>query len=520
MGNISRRTLLKGALVTGGLSFINRITEGSSGEDSRDMIVNETVPAGALVLKPGGPSRDLPKFLFGVNSPITYDIPYESPGFAELIKKELAPGYLRFPGGTVANYYNWRTGYIEVKEVRGGSVYRRQLLSYQEQIKALHPQPITVPQFARLCEEIGCDFVLVPNLETSTIEEQTAWFNDLKSKGVRPRHIEMGNEFSIALLNDVETLRLFPDYASYRRLAKKYLEAFRPYLPEGARIGLQADGAIFFHKGDPGSGFGHRQWKWDQDMTNEPWFQAITYHPYAPSGSIGGGSSNPETPARAFTSMLARIDEGTDRAMNYFQQKFPGKEVWITEWGLFAGGSYFSGKPEYVNGIWLHQIVRGHLAFLRWPEITVTNMHSLMFSGGLMNTFARIEGTVRPVGVTGALKWIFQAVNGGVKYQPVKVEGAVRVSGQGSWKEGFDDVVAAMLTREGQTTLLIHNASAGEKTLAIGQLVRKGTVRSVEAIVTSDPLERLDRKLPPVRKLKNGMPVTVPGYSLTRIIWD
>lgn len=516
---ISRRTLLKGGLAAGGLSLINRISEGSNGAGGREAVTHEWVPAGALILRPMGPSRDLPKFLFGMNSPITYDIPYESPGFAEFIKNELGPGYLRFPGGTVANYYNWRTGYIEIKDIPGGSVYRKQLLRFQEPIKALHHRPITVPQFARLCDDIGCGFVLLPNLETSNIQEQTAWFADLKAKGRVPRHIEMGNEFAIALLNDPETLKLFPNFAGYRALARKYLEAFKPYLPGEAKIALQADGAVFFHKEDPGTGLGHRQWKWDQELTNDPWFQAITYHPYAPSGSIGGGSSNPERPDKALTSMLARIDEGTDRAMKFFREKVPGKEVWITEWGLFAGGSYFSGKPEYVNGIWVHQITRGHFAFLRWPEITMTNMHSIMFSGGLMNAFTRIGGELRPVGVAGALKWIFQAANGGAKYQPVKVEGAIKVQGQGSWKESYDDMVAAMLTRKGETTLLIHNASQEEKILSLGLLVGTGTIRSAEAIVTADLLERLDRKLPSVKALKIGMPVTVPGYSLTRIIW-
>jgi hypothetical protein len=515
MEKISRRALLKGALMAGGLSLL----AGNSGEGS-EAAAKETLPPAALILKALGQSRALPKYLFGVNSPITYDIPYEIPRFAEFIKKELAPGYLRFPGGTVANYYNWRTGYIEIKDVPGGSVYRHQLVSYQEAIKRLHPKPITVPEFSRMCEDIGCDFVLLPNLETSTIEEQTAWFADMKAKGRVPRNIEMGNEFPIALLNDAETLKLFPHYAGYRDLAKRYWIAIKPYLPENAKVALQADGAIFFHKDDPGSGLGHRQWQWDQDLTNDSWFQAVTYHPYAPSGSIGGGTSNPEKPEKAFTSMLARIDEGIDRTMKFFREKLPGKEVWITEWGLFAGGSYFSGKPEYVNGIWFHQIVRGHFAFLRWPEITMTNMHSIMFSGGLMNAFTRVGGELKPIGVTSALKWIFQAANGGAKYQPVKVEGAIKVQGQGSWKESFDDVVAAMFTKDGETTLLIHNAAKEDKIMKIGQLDGNGTIKSAEAIVTADLLERLDRWLPPVRTLTIGMPIVVPGYSLTRIIWS
>jgi hypothetical protein len=520
MENLSRRKLLKGALMTGGLSLLNRISEGNDKGGTREPVTGGKVPEGALILKPKDYPRDLPKYLFGVNSPITYDIPYENPKFPEFIKRELTPGYLRFPGGTVANYYIWRTGYIEIKPVFGGSVYRKQLVGYQEAIRALHPRPITVPEFARMCDEIGCEFVLLPNLESSTIEEQKAWFVEMKSKGRVPRYIEMGNEFAIALLNDAETLRLFPSYAHYRDLAKRYLEAFKPYLPEDAKIALPADGAVFFHKEDPGSGLGHRQWQWDQDLTNESWFQAITYHPYAPSGSIGGGTSNPETPDKAYTSMLARIDEGTDRAMNFFRKKMPGKEVWITEWGLFAGGSYFTGKPEFVNGIWVHQIIRGHFAFLRWPEITMTNMHSIMFSGGLMNTFTRIGGEMKPIGVTGALKWIFEAVNGGVKYQPVEVVGATKLQGQGSWKESFDDVVAAMLTKQGEKTLLIHNAAKEDKVLNIEKLIKNGTIRTAEAIVTSNLLERLDRKLPPVKTLKTDMGVTVPGYSLTRLIWS
>ena len=39
--------------------------------------------------------------------------------------KALAPALLRFPGGTIANYYNWQTGQIEVPLVETSTRYTR-----------------------------------------------------------------------------------------------------------------------------------------------------------------------------------------------------------------------------------------------------------------------------------------------------------------------------------------------------------------------------------------------------------
>lgn len=479
-----------------------------------------------LELKPKGAERSLPERLFGFNSPVTYRVPHEDPMMIPAAKK-LEPAFLRFPGGTVANYFDWRTGQLKVPRVEeGASVYRKFLIQAEPWTRQLHPNGVTMERFTRIAKEVDAEVVFVPNLESSTLEEQAAWFADMESKGVVPRLIEMGNEFYLALLGDKETKRIFPDWATTLRITKDYLDAFRSHLPQDARIAVQAAASRLHSLEDPGEeSWHHRAWLWDDALSSEPWFDAVTAHLYPDISAVPGPDALAGLPGnmdKVYPALVARADEGLERALDFIRQKLPDKEIWITEWGPLAAGALFQGKRVVFTAMWLHMVARGCLSLLKVPLVTIVLYHALFFDGSLMAVFGPDpsgQGYV-PTGPAGLLHWFHEAANRGATYQQIEVEGAKRIVAQGTIpNEGFHDVEAALFQKKGSATLIAHNASSSGKRVGLSSLMEGKAPDKVEVIETPDLAEEYSTGVPPVREIEAGSTLEMPAYSILRAVW-
>lgn len=478
-----------------------------------------------LKAHPAGPARPLPERVLGLNSPVTYRLPYEDPRIIEPTKA-LAPAWLRFPGGTVANYFDWRTGWLRVPATENPSIYRRFLLRAQEWVPKLHPGGITIERFTEIAQQVGAEIVFVPNLETSTVEEQTAWFKDMAAKGVVPRCLEMGNEFYIALLDDPETRRIFPDLATTQKIMKTYLDAFRPYLPADVRVAAQVGASRLHHREEPkGADWNHRAWVWDDAQEAEPWFDAVTAHMYpdlaavAGPGALAGLPGNMDT---VYPALIARTDEGFDRCLSFISKKLPGKEIWVTEWGPLITGAVMLGQPVYWTGMWVQTVARGVLSLLRHPAVTVVNYHALFFDGGLMSLFrtAPDHGYV-PVGGNRLLAWFHEAANHGALYHPLRLEGVLQREAKGTLLgEKFDEVAAALLEKKERFYLLLHNAVSETRQVDLALLGLPTAPTLAEVMETPDLAEDFSRATPPVRALTPAQVLDLPPFSITRVIWE
>ena len=75
------------------------------------------------------------------------------------------------------------------------------------------PGGIIIEQYAAFSRQIGAEVIFVPNLESSSIAEQVAWFKHLSDKGLVPQRIELGNEFWVAMGKDPRSLALLAQRA-------------------------------------------------------------------------------------------------------------------------------------------------------------------------------------------------------------------------------------------------------------------------------------------------------------------
>ncbi len=475
-----------------------------------------------------GAERALPDKMLGFNTPANYAIPWEQPAFAEAVKR-LAPHYLRFPGGTVANYYDWRTGQLAIKNVPNGSIYRKYLFNQAfPNSRKLHPKGVFFEDFDRFAKQVGADVIFLPNLETSSAAEEAARFAHMHELGIVPNHIEMGNEFYLAMLMDPETLRIFPDRATAMAVTRTYYGAIRPYLPADAKVAVQT-AASRFHFPDsrpPEDDRAVHEREWDDQLAPEPWFDAATIHLY-PTASRSAGVEALKDVANqtdfVFDAMMARADEGYERAIGFAVSKMPGKEIWVTEWGGFEPAVTFSGVKAEFNGLWLHQVTRCMLAMLRRPEVTVVNYHALFARGDLSSIFRQdANGRWVPVNAASVLHLFFEAARGpDAHYQRVLVDGARRITANGNIPgEGYQDLEAALFRRGGERTLIVQNASAETRTIGISDIIGRADGLAADTIATPDRLISFQNAAPDPTPLQAGPSMAFPAYSVTRVRWS
>ncbi len=529
MGRLSRRAMLAGTAAAG--TALTTFARAHSPVEQ------------ALKLAVEGAERAMPDRWLGYNAPANYDIPVEDPKFLRAVE-QLAPHYLRFPGGTVSNYYQPETGQLDFTDFKDGSIYRKYLQKFAGSAsRQLHPNGVFVDQYVSLAREMGAELLIVPNLETSSAESQRAWFAKMNAGGFVPREIEMGNEFYLAMLMDKLTLSIFPDWAATIRRTETYAKAIAPYIAPDARICVQA-AATSFHNphGDAEDPRAVRELKWDNDMRPEPWFQAVSIHLYPQIESSAGKGSLAGLPGnfgKVFPAFMARADEGFDRAIADTAARMPGKEIWLTEWGAFEAASTLAGAKVDFDGMWLHMITRGLMAQLRHREVTLSTHHSLFAQGNLMSAFRRtnaapdgrndLGGVVlaadgyAPINFAGMIHWFCEASRGpDAHYARITVDGSRRVEAQGTLPgESYRDVEACMFRQGARRSVFIQNASETARSVDLTGLVGAETPVAADAVITSDMHASLQMDAPePTALTAAAGKVMLPAWSVARLRWS
>jgi hypothetical protein len=103
-----------------------------------------------------------------------------------------------------------------------------------------------------------------------------------------PGHVELGNEFWVAMGRDPDVLRHWPDEPTSMRVMQRYLTAFRAYLPKGAKVAVQATVPLFYGESSSHGPMIERLRRWNDNLQAEPWFDAVTIHLYPRLNEVVG----------------------------------------------------------------------------------------------------------------------------------------------------------------------------------------------------------------------------------------
>jgi hypothetical protein len=484
-------------------------------------------PPRPLNLSPAGEARALPERLFGESAEPFWEHLIDDPQKVAAVKS-LHPGTTRFPGGTLCNYYDWKRGLFFLEPHPDSSAYFNLFVKYSQWVAGKFPRGISFEDYKAFSDSVGAEVVMDPNLETASVEDQTEWFKHLAAENMVPTRIELGNEYWIATGMDRHVLKRWPDEPASMRIMRQYTDAFRPYLPKGAKIAVQATGSSFQTLPDTYPPLTKRLREWDEALKPEPWFDAVTVHLYPKLTAILGRPGalddpiTPETSLRNLRALMAHVDDGTDNVLGELAARVPGKEIWVTEWNPRGGGTATDRNQiqPATPALSLQLVTRMSMAFLRHPEVTITQFYMISF---LPNTPRRLfipgDGGYQPLPAALVLRWFSEAANGGVAFRRYLEAGAPRIPGGGVKKETYAAVEAALFRGKDRATLILQNAAADARTYKVGADLKLKTPSLIEQVAMPDLAETALRAVK-VETLHPSMEIALPAYSVTRMMWD
>ncbi len=344
--------------------------------------------------------RQLPAHIFGFADPKMYEIHndraknYNDDELLKL-KKEIHLQHIRGPGGTVANYFLWKTGTVmnsTVPEYK--KYYGEKTIGMIELTDPNVLKPLTMDLLLKNAQALKVPYVYALNIFSQTDEEIIECVIELKkSLPDQQLYLELGNE-TYAQINSHK----FPTVKEYLDTAKRLSIKIKSVMPN-AKIGVVAFQPVLYHRiaGSTGAKekiLSKNDWEYTQAGRILNWnssileyisfFDAIVLHPYL---RIRTFSDKPNA-SDAMKHMFAEIEFHNEKLME-LRDEFPDTEFWVTEWHIF-NSPYLWGKTEKIKAI--HSInkysgsaiiiadMQSTLFFN--PSITLSSIHSFYTANG------------------------------------------------------------------------------------------------------------------------------------------
>ncbi len=310
------------------------------------------------------------KMILGFNTNLS-NAPYRF-NYPSVINRFLESGarYVRFPGGNIANLYDWRTG-LEIGFRGMGEKFSRNV-KWSEKRAKLYGNYYKLDYFLDFLSKTKTNFSIVLNILSLTPKENAQMLKYIKSKGFNVRYVEIGNE----IYNKPYRV-LYPTAKSYIERAKSYAGAVKTIFPK-AKIGLTIPPIVYRYSLTTETDKLKKRKRekiskaitWYKTMHNYSFYNAIIIHLY---NVIRWNRK--KTIKDFYTEAMAKSNEKLlDRTFMALKSYFPNKEVWVTEWN--SGLKYWL-REEYENtyakALYAADFIR---KMLLQKQITIAGLHN------------------------------------------------------------------------------------------------------------------------------------------------
>ena len=500
--------------------FTNDNWDGSKDKD-RNLIVDTLVlePAQTSVKEEPtdgvtvslGESRRVEPDLFGFNNDQTIrGIERDDRAYNEALGS-LSPGTLRFPGGTMANYWDWEQADFVCDK---GGTYQlfnggARPCALPNGYQSLNPPRHGLEHFKTELDRTGANAVFVLNILTkragqteSHLDIALRMLKEAERLGIKVKYLELGNEFYLShgnrdASNDYQVA--FPTAEAYAREAQRWIEALRKDFPNAQ---ISVVGADRRYQG------GKRRNTWNERVlkTLAGQADALSIHTYA-----GAGGST-----AAVLGMPQKRMGNLQKEFDALPQDLP---LWITEYNLFE-------RENAVHGTWAHGLFAAAqtLSLLQEEDVALMHFHSGVGNAVFGALFRNESGfgyggssfpapgnppkTV-PFAKTASgqtLQLIGDAMRGATSAQPLNFgDGAPQLSGTQSALVGW---------RFGNESILL-NLSGDEETLNMPGALQGGAFTQRSAA----PTTRITGKAGEVNEVRGdaGGTLRLPAHSITHL---
>ena len=255
--------------------------------------------------------RQFPTDLFSVNSHFVWaSSGWEDATLRSILKTELPLRNLRFPGGTVGNFYDWQTDGFYGDEYSFKSVSRKK--AYDDGFT------FGFSDYASLCKEIGATSTLMFNVIEDSPSKAAQRLQNRIDAGLDIAVIEMGNEnfFSDQAMGNIADVDGEASVTAYITHTKSMASALKNVDPS-----VQVAVNIDRHSWDG---------EWDSTLAQEKYYDATIVHPYVKvSGFLFGEASAKE--------YLSAYNKAKENLTNY-QRVFGTTPLYCTEFNVLSDG--------------------------------------------------------------------------------------------------------------------------------------------------------------------------------------
>lgn len=275
-----------------------------------------------------------------VEADTTFQYGYSAIGFPSLLTDEesfdcveemfdeLSPKLLRFPGGTVANFYHQNGpgyGYVtaDFEQIEGSQIesFMKKQLAKQGKMK-----PGTknfIYPFIDFVKGKDLSVLLVANIYTGTAEEMLEMIKTFQDAGIRIAGVELGNECYMTVYGNK-----MPTGNEYLNVAEPFRKALKKKHPS-LKIGMVA-APTNWHK-ESGKKKQSKYEEWNESLSENGKMDAIITHIYTKISCKGSLDEEYECAEKKLykfnSSSLPSIYE-------HYHGLFANQEIWITEWNI------------------------------------------------------------------------------------------------------------------------------------------------------------------------------------------
>ncbi len=297
--------------------------------------------------------------------------------------------YLRYPGGTAGNYWDWQEGWFFRNMEDKGALSMD--LDFQKLSRlapvfsgsgsTLNTQGSNyIQDFAVTLANTGTKPLFVLNPLTSDLNYQIAMLLEAKLQNLNVNRVEIGNEFYLSSMAYQEKFGTATEYAD---LVKAWQIELKKYLGSNLKISAVAANTDYLNAGN------ERRLGWNNELVNafgNNMPDVFSLHQYKASGlaSYQGFSSD-------YKVLFGKVLTDVTEVNTYINQVSPSTSnipVWITEYNLFDKSNL------KIHGTWYHGLIAGFetLKLLENKKIEGCNLHAQSGNFVFANFFNSITG--------------------------------------------------------------------------------------------------------------------------------
>lgn len=405
---------------------------------------------------------------------------WDDPEVRDIIKNRFTLGNLRFPGGTIGNFYDWKSDGFHGDAISqlNTTVWNNYQAGYR----------FHYDEFASLCVETGATGTLMFNVMQDDVATATDRLKDRIASGIEIGWIEMGNEnfYSGQNYGNVENI---DEYISHTSALASSLKSVK----SDVMVAVNIDHSDYTED------------SWNGRLAKETYYDAVVTHPYV---SVKTGLPC----SYAFATMLSTY-KTTRHRVEEFKTNFPGKPLLCTEYGVLP-----DVPKNFMTTLTSADLFFGLLEGNDEGVVQQMGRHMMYHSDNNMTATAYYRdgsGTMNRTSMGVAEEMLIHFFKGREIYSAVGKSAEIT--------EGVPGIMARAVKKDGTTKILVVNKLPEDGTLDVtldGSALNKPyTIEYFSIPIMDDTLGYPLTEDPLQRTSGTGNP-TIPAYSISVITYS